>query len=705
VRCEPLAGHIERAPEETALIMYTSGSTGRPKGVVHDFHNVAASSRGICETIGFRHDDRLISYLPLAHTFERVAIECISLYSAIHVFFAESLETFVADIQRARPTIFHSVPRLWLKFQLGVFHKVPERKLKRLLRIPILSGIVKRKILRGLGLDQTRLAVSGSAPIPPDLIQWYRDLGLELLEGYAMSENFTYSHVSLPGRSRVGFVGHALPGVEVKLGDNEEVLVKSPATMKCYHKQPELTAEAFTADGFLCTGDRGELDSEGRLRITGRVKELFKTSKGKYIAPVPIENAINASSSIEQSCVMGSGQPQPFAVVMLAEALRARPDGPALRAELEAAHARAGQRRAARPRAAAVHHRGQGPLADRERVPDADDEDQAQRPRGALRGQGRRLVRRRAAGGLGELSETAGAGERILLPMDLRLGVAAVAALALGCQGNLRGAADARGDGATLGERGPVESGSPEARTPQPDGQRRERASADAPKPKPDSAAACAPIPGASYGKLAPTNPFAGDMSKHGDVNLLLRQRQAVAKTKGLVDVGGPTDAKAPQLYSLFADDRVPQFPAVYKVQAWDWSCNCAKGWIDDPEVTLAGMGTSAGEAIQAPKSGYDIGGGHVAMVLYAAPGTITLKYTREDDVVKGYTIHLSGICPDPGLQALYDQLNAGGRKELPALKGRQPLGRALGAEIQAAIRDTGSWMDPRVRKDWWQGK
>lgn len=337
-RTAPLAGLLEREPDELALIMYTSGSTGRPKGVEHSFRTIAASCRGLCETVGFRHEDRLISYLPLAHTFERAALQCCSFYAAFQVFFAESLETFVADVKRARPTIFQSVPRLWLKFQLGVFAKVPEPKLKRLLRVPILSHFIKRKILRGLGLDACRMAVSGSAPLPPDLIRWYRGLGLELLEGYAMTENFTYSHLSLPGRSRVGFVGHALPGVEVRIGENEEVLVKSPASMLGYHKLPELTAEAFTEDGFLRTGDRGELDDEGRLRITGRVKELFKTSKGKYIAPVPIENEINADAWIEQSCVMGSGQPRPFAVVLLAENVRARlaSEPTAARAEVEA---------------------------------------------------------------------------------------------------------------------------------------------------------------------------------------------------------------------------------------------------------------------------------------------------------------------------------------------------------------------------------
>jgi long-subunit acyl-CoA synthetase (AMP-forming) len=234
-------------------------------------------------------------------------------------------------MRRARPTIFISVPRLWLKFQQGVFSKMPPEKLKRLLKIPIVSGIVRRKVLKGLGLDATRFAVSGSAPIPPELIQWYRDLGLELLEGLGMTENLAYSHINMPGKTRVGYVGNCWPGVEHKIDDNGEILIRSGATMKGYYKMPEATAEAFTEDGFLRTGDRGEIDEKGRLKITGRVKELFKTSKGKYVAPVPLENLLNADPHVEQSCVFGSGHPQPAAVVLLSDEVRDKLSDPAFR--------------------------------------------------------------------------------------------------------------------------------------------------------------------------------------------------------------------------------------------------------------------------------------------------------------------------------------------------------------------------------------
>jgi long-subunit acyl-CoA synthetase (AMP-forming) len=334
---QPIAGDPRRGADETAILVYTSGSTGRPKGVEHSFRAMAAAAKGVSQTLHMDEHERQLSYLPLAHVFERYAVEAASLYIGSHLFFADSLETFVEDIKRCEPTIFHSVPRLWLKFQQGVLAKLPQAKLARLLKLPLVGSLVRRKVLKGLGLHKARFAVSGSAPIPPELIHWYRALGLELLEGYGMSENFAYSHVSLPGRSRVGYVGHPLPGVEQRISPEGEILIKSPADMKGYYKEPELTRASFTEDGFLKTGDRGEIDAEGRLKITGRVKELFKTSKGKYVAPAPIENLLNAHPMIEMSCVTGASQPQPFALVMLAEELRKQQKQGALdRAQIEA---------------------------------------------------------------------------------------------------------------------------------------------------------------------------------------------------------------------------------------------------------------------------------------------------------------------------------------------------------------------------------
>jgi long-subunit acyl-CoA synthetase (AMP-forming) len=291
-RTSPLTGKVQRAPTDIALLMYTSGSTGEPKGVMHSFQAATDASVGMCHYLQqyLKADEemRVLSYLPLAHIFERAWIECASLVDGrTHVFFAESQETFLADLNRARPTVFQSVPRLWLKFQQGVFAKIPARKLDRLLSIPLLGRLVGRKVLKGLGLDQVVLASSGSAPIPAELIHWYRRLGLNLMEGYAMTEDFAYSHASTPQFNAPGCVGIPLPGVEVRMGDDGEVLIKSPGCMVGYYKRPELNAEVFTQDGFFHTGDKGTRTADGLLMLTGRVKELFKTSKGKYVAPAP----------------------------------------------------------------------------------------------------------------------------------------------------------------------------------------------------------------------------------------------------------------------------------------------------------------------------------------------------------------------------------------------------------------------------------
>ncbi|HSB98814.1 MAG TPA: AMP-binding protein, partial [Burkholderiaceae bacterium] len=293
-RTAPLAGRPQRTADELAMLIYTSGSTGQPKGVMSSFGAFTRAAEGIVADVRARlgegRESRMLSYLPLAHSFERSWVEGAALVDGnTHIFFAESLDTFLQDLQRARPTLFISVPRLWLKFQQGVFAKMPPAKLDRLLKLPILGRLVSKKILKGLGLDAVVYAGSGSAPIPPALIHWYRRLGLRLYEGYARTEDCAYSHTSNEDFSEPGYVGVPLPGVEVRLSDEGEILIRSPGQFSGYYKQPELTAASFTEDGFFRTGDLGERRADGMLRITGRAKELFKTAKGKYVAPAPIE--------------------------------------------------------------------------------------------------------------------------------------------------------------------------------------------------------------------------------------------------------------------------------------------------------------------------------------------------------------------------------------------------------------------------------
>ena len=340
-RTAPLAGQPSRRADDMAMLMYTSGSTGTPKGVMISFDAITRAGEGIAadtrSRIGQETDSRMLSYLPLAHSFERSWVEADALVDGrTHLFFAESLDTFLQDLQRARPTLFISVPRLWLKFQQGVFAKMPAKKLDRLLAIPILGSIVARKVRKGLGLDAVIVAGSGSAPIPPDLIAWYRRIGLALYEGYGMTEDCSYSHTSNAQFNAPGYVGVAMPGVQVRISAEGEILIKSPARFTGYYKRPELDAESFTEDGFFRTGDLGELRADGLLKITGRVKELFKTAKGKYIAPAPIENRINAHPMVELSMVSGVGHPAAYAIVVLAEELRPRLKDAAVRAEVQA---------------------------------------------------------------------------------------------------------------------------------------------------------------------------------------------------------------------------------------------------------------------------------------------------------------------------------------------------------------------------------
>ena len=334
---QPLQGQPTRGADELATLIYTSGTTGMPKGVMHSFGNFAWALGAGIQRIAMNEQDRMLSYLPLAHVVERVLVEHGWLRTGMHVYFAESLDTFAADLQRARPTIFFSVPRLWVKFQQGIHHKMPEQKLQRLLSLPLIGGLVRRKVQKALGLDQCRVAAGGAAPMPLALLQWYSRLGLHINEGYGMTENLAVSHLTIPGKNQQGSVGPVYDGVEHRIDPQTgEVQMRSPALMLGYYKEPELSSATFTADGWLKTGDKGRIDAQGCLHITGRVKDLFKTAKGKYVAPAPIEDKLGAHEAVEACVVTGANLGQPLGIVMLSAEAAAQATDAGYRSKLEA---------------------------------------------------------------------------------------------------------------------------------------------------------------------------------------------------------------------------------------------------------------------------------------------------------------------------------------------------------------------------------
>lgn len=331
-------GRPHRAAEDIATIIYTSGTTGQPKGVMQSFRALSLMGKSMEPVLGNSpyELDRILSYLPLAHIAERAIVEMNSLMMPLQIFFTEGQATFLTDLQRSEATVFFSIPRLYLRFQQGVFEKVPEHKLDRLLKIPLLNRIVRRKILNGLGLRHARLVASGGAAIPVELVHWYRNLGLNFVEGYGMTET-GITHVPLPGKFRVGFVGNASPYAATRISDAGEVQIKGPMNMVGYFKNPELTDQAFTEDGYFRTGDRGEIDEQGRLRIVGRLKEEFKTSKGKYVVPAPIEKLLSLSTMLESVSVLGSGMAAPFGLAVLTPELRTLAESASHRDALETA--------------------------------------------------------------------------------------------------------------------------------------------------------------------------------------------------------------------------------------------------------------------------------------------------------------------------------------------------------------------------------
>ena len=308
---------------ELFTIIYTSGTTGTPKGVMLTYecaNQVMKYERETpCYGIYQGVSERVVSYLPLNHIAERVISEISSIVSGGDVYFSESLDMFAKNLKSVQPTQFFAVPRIWTKIQQGILAKLPQRKLRLLLKVPVINTVIKNKIREGLGLLDVRSAISGAAPISASTLRWFAKLDIHIQEVYGATElcgGVAYNPID---DITPGTVGMPLPGTDIKIDpETNEVLVKAPWVMLGYYNEPQKTAEVLV-DGFYKTGDTGKLDEQGHLIITGRIKDTFKTSKGKFILPVPIEQKLARNLLIEQVMVTGFGLDQPIALVNLSE--------------------------------------------------------------------------------------------------------------------------------------------------------------------------------------------------------------------------------------------------------------------------------------------------------------------------------------------------------------------------------------------------
>jgi len=324
---KPATDNFVPHPDNLWTIKFTSGTTGTPKGVmlVHRTPSLQMHNEDVTNWIGSSSlkENRYFSYLPLNHVGERMGVETPAIWQGGTISFAESLETFVKNIQETQPTVFFAVPRIWTNFYLGVINQMPEKRLNFLLSVPIVSSAVKKKIRTALGLRDLKIAATGAAITPAFIKAFYKKLDIHLIEAYGMTEVAGSMTNSPMQNAPLDSVGKPIPFGDVKIDpESGEILMKSPYMMTGYFKNPEKTNEVLK-DGWLHSGDKGTLDENGFLRVIGRVKDAFKTSKGSYVTPNPLEEALAKNEYTEQVCVVGLGIPQPIALFNLSPAGKA----------------------------------------------------------------------------------------------------------------------------------------------------------------------------------------------------------------------------------------------------------------------------------------------------------------------------------------------------------------------------------------------
>ncbi len=333
------------SPEDTAMIIYTSGTTGNPKGAMLSHGSALFMSEALIEGNGAREEDELISYLPLAHVYENLGSVLQHLRVGYVVNFVESLDTLFQNLREVSPTYFASVPRIWEKLASTIELRMADstwlkRKLYRLavdvgrrwdearrkgevpagLRLArlVTYWMVFEPLKRRIGFDRARLAFSGAAPASPELFGYFQAMGIPLVEGYGMTESTGVIAVNRPERALVGTVGEPLPGIEVKLDEDGEILTRGPHVFKGYYKDPEQTARTIDPEGWLHTGDVGAW-VDGRLAIVDRKKDLIITAGGKNIAPAYLENKLKFSPYIQDAVVVGDRRKFVVALILIDE--------------------------------------------------------------------------------------------------------------------------------------------------------------------------------------------------------------------------------------------------------------------------------------------------------------------------------------------------------------------------------------------------
>jgi long-chain acyl-CoA synthetase len=309
-------------------IKFTSGTTGTPKGVMHTHRNPALiiSDERKVNWVGLfnMREKKFFSFLPLNHVGERMAVEVPAITMGGSISFAQNLASFANNIRDAQPSMLFAVPRIWTKFYQGVTAQIPEKKLDFYLKIPIVSTIVKKKLRTAMGLRDVEIAATGAAITPAFIKEFFRKLDIQLIEAYGMTETCGSITNTPDPDSPSDSVGRAVPGAEIRIDEEtEEIMMRTPYMMAGYYKKPDKTAEVLK-DGWLHSGDCGEIDERGFLKVTGRLKDAFKTSKGSFVTPNPLEEAISKNEFVEQVCVVGLGITQPIALVNLGETAKDR---------------------------------------------------------------------------------------------------------------------------------------------------------------------------------------------------------------------------------------------------------------------------------------------------------------------------------------------------------------------------------------------